>query len=81
MNREQDDLRWQAMEQAPTLEEYVIVSQERREVTVYRRAQGWRGETYTAGDAVVELTSVQHSLSLAAIYEDVIFRPRVREED
>lgn len=68
-------------EQAPTLEEYVIVSQERREVTIYRRAQGWRGETYTAEDAVLPLTSVRHSLPLAAIYEDVVFLPRVREEE
>jgi len=60
-------------EQAATLEEYVIVAQERREVTVYRRAEGWRGETHPAANATVEFRSLKQSLTLTEIYEDVKF--------
>ena len=57
--------------QAPTLEEYVLVAQERREVTVFRRATGWQGEVFTDESAQVELRSVAHTLSVREIYEDV----------
>lgn len=60
-------------EQTPTLEEYAIVAQERRELTVYRRADGWRGETHTAAASVVEFRSIKQTLTLAEIYEDVAF--------
>jgi Uma2 family endonuclease len=56
---------------AQTLEEYVVVSQERREVTIFRRAQGWGGETHTAPEARVEFLSLKQALSLAEIYEGV----------
>ncbi|MBI5770098.1 MAG: Uma2 family endonuclease [Verrucomicrobia bacterium] len=57
--------------QSPTLEEYILVTQDRREVIIFRRATGWEGETYTAAEAVIELRSVKQALSLAEIYEDV----------
>lgn len=57
--------------QMPTLEEYILVAQERREVTVFRRATGWQGEIYTAPEAVVEFRSVTQSTTVAEIYEDV----------
>lgn len=60
-------------EQTPTLGEYVMVAQERREVTVYRQADGWRGETITAADGLVEFRSIKQSLTVAEIYEDVAF--------
>lgn len=60
-------------EQTATLEEYAIVAQDRREMTVYRRANGWRGETYPAADATVEFRSIKQTLTLAEIYEDVAF--------
>ena len=60
-------------EQGPTLEEYVLVAQNQREVTIYRRRDGWRPEICSAEDAVVELRSVKQSLTLAEIYEDVDF--------
>ncbi|MEO5959017.1 MAG: Uma2 family endonuclease, partial [Opitutaceae bacterium] len=55
-----------------TLEEYVLVAQERREVTIFRRATGWQGEVFTAPAAVVEFRSVKQAMTLAAIYEDVL---------
>jgi Uma2 family endonuclease len=60
---------------ARTLEEYVLVAQDRREVTIFRRATGWQGEIFTAPEAVVEFRSVQQSLTLAEIYETVFSAP------
>ena len=60
--------------QMPTLEEYVIVAQERREVTVFRRANNWVAETFTAADAAIDLRSVKQALTLGEIYEDVSFQ-------
>jgi len=60
-------------EQAPTLEEYVIVAQNRFEVTIYRRGDGWRGEVHTNEGARVELRSIKQTLTLAEIYEAVDF--------
>lgn len=57
--------------QTPSLEEYAIVAQERREVTIFRRADGWRGETFSAPESVVEFRSVRQSMTVAGIYEDV----------
>ena len=57
--------------QVPTLHEYILVAQDRREVTIFRRATGWQGEIYTAPEAVVEFRSVTQSLTVAEIYEDV----------
>ena len=58
--------------ESPTLEEYVIVAQDRREVTNFRRAAVWQGETFTAPDATVEFSSVKHSMTVAEIYENVV---------
>jgi Uma2 family endonuclease len=55
----------------PTLEESVLVAQERREVTFFRRATGWQGEIFTAPESLIEFRSVKQAMTLAAIYEDV----------
>lgn len=57
--------------QLPALEEYVLVAQEKREVTIFRRATGWEGEIYTAPEAVVPFRSVAQAMTVAEIYEDV----------
>lgn len=57
--------------QVPSMEEYVLVARDRREVTIFRRATGWQGETYTAPEAVVEFRSVKQSMTVAEIYEDM----------
>ena len=62
-------------QQTPTLEEYVIVAQERREVTVFRRADGWRPEVISAPESVVEFRSIKQTMTVAEIYEDVVFAP------
>jgi len=56
---------------ATTLEEYVLVAQDRREVTIFRRATGWQSEVYAEPAARVELRSIDQTLALAAIYDGV----------
>jgi Uma2 family endonuclease len=57
--------------QVQTLEEYILVAQDRREVTVFRRATGWVGEIFTDPASVVEFLSVKQAMTLAEIYDDV----------
>ena len=59
-----------------TLQEYVLVSSEAKVVEVFRRtASGdWLFVAYGEGDSI-ELTSVGVAVSLADIYEDVVFAP------
>lgn len=51
-------------------QEYVLVAQDKSEVTLHRRANDWKPEVISAGSAL-ELRSVEFSLPLAAIYEGV----------
>ena len=57
--------------QVQTLEDYVLVAQDRREVTIFRRATGWQGEIFTAPESLIEFRSVKQAMTVAAIYEDV----------
>ena len=62
--------KWFAYRQLDSLQEYVLVDQERQWVEVFRRHEGgWMQEIAAAGESVT-LTSVGLALSLAAIYED-----------
>lgn len=54
-----------------SLEEYVLVAQESREVIVARRAHDWRKEAITASDANVPFASLNLTLPMHVIYEDV----------
>src|SRR5947207_4620098 len=54
-----------------TLEEYVLVAQDRREVTVFRRSQQWRPERLTEPQQALELASISFAVPLAEIYERV----------
>jgi len=55
----------------PSLDELVFVAEHRREVRVLRRASGWRNETFSSPDALVEFQSVRQVMTLAQIYEGV----------
>jgi Uma2 family endonuclease len=58
-----------------SLEELVIVSQETRQVSIWRReGDGWSEQTVT-GSAVAELTSIGCRLSLDEIYRDPLAPP------
>jgi Uma2 family endonuclease len=54
-----------------SLEEYVLVAQETKEVTVSRRANQWRKEVISGLEATVKLASLDFTLPLQAIYEGV----------
>lgn len=54
-----------------SLEEYVLVAQDPREVTVFRRAKHWKAEQISGVRAALTLESLGVKLSLAAIYEGV----------
>jgi len=55
----------------PTLEEYVLVAQDRVDVTLHRRADGWQPAGFTALTESVRLESVGLSLTVADIYRRV----------
>jgi len=56
-----------------SLDEYVVASQTRPEVTIYRRADYWRPDVAVGLRAVVEFRSFGLSVPLAEIYEGVVF--------
>ena len=52
----------------PSLEEYVLLAQDDYEVTVQRRADNWRPQSYCGPQAQVEFRSIGLSVPLAQIY-------------
>lgn len=54
-----------------SLEEYVLVAQDTKEVTVRRRANDWRKEVVTGLPAPATFASLGCAVPLAAIYEGV----------
>ena len=65
----------------PSMEEYVIASQKRAELTIYRRAARWLPEIVSGMSAVAELRSLGVSVPLTAIYEDTIRGPTPSADD
>jgi Uma2 family endonuclease len=55
-----------------TLEEYVIVAQDRPDTTIFRRANKWQPEAVTGLGQRVYMKSIDLTLSLAEIYEGVL---------
>jgi len=55
----------------PSVEEYMLVAQRSLEVIIFRRSDNWNPTVLTAPDDVVELRSVEVSMSLEEIYEGV----------
>jgi len=62
--------RW-SYQQIETLEEYVLVAQDRMEVSVFRRANGWKPEVFNKLDQSLALASLEFSLPLSGVYEGV----------
>lgn len=52
-----------------SLQEYLLVAQDERHVTVYRRRNGWRAEYVTEG--AIPLDCLDEPLAMEAIYADV----------
>ena len=57
--------------QIETLEEYVLVAQDKMEVTVFRRAQKWQPEIGQKPDESLQVNSVTFTLPLNLVYEGV----------
>jgi Uma2 family endonuclease len=68
------DLREKAMtyRRIASLEEYVVLAQDDHQVTVHRRVEKWRPQSYSGPQAKVEFRSIGLSLSLAQIYEGTL---------
>ena len=58
-----------------TLEEYLIVAQDRLEVTLFRRTANWQPEMTTRLEDSIIFRSIGLTLPLSAIYEGVIPSP------
>ncbi len=58
-----------------TVEEYVLVAQDRPYVEVQRRADNWQPTAVTSLDATAEFQSIGLSLPLTQIYEDTHVSP------
>jgi Uma2 family endonuclease len=54
-----------------SLEEYVLVAQNAREVTVFRRTQDWKADKFVGAAAKVLLRSLKASIPMKAIYEGI----------
>lgn len=59
--------------QIESLEEFVLASQDKMEVTIFRRAQGWKPEILRQPDQSLALASLNFSMRLQANYEGVEF--------
>ena len=54
-----------------TLREYLLVEQERKRLTVFRKETGWKPEYHEGDAAVLRLESIGLELPLSEVYEDV----------
>ena len=57
--------------QIETLEEYVLVAQDRTEVTLFRRVNNWKPVVLSQPDQTFHLPSLAFKLPLSAVYEAV----------
>jgi len=55
----------------PTLEVYILVSQDEQHIEVYRRSMGWKQERFSAGQTI-KLEQLDLELPVASIYEGVL---------
>jgi Uma2 family endonuclease len=65
----------------PSMDEYVIASQKRTELIIYRRAAHWLPEIVSGLRAIAEFRSLGVSVALAEIYEDVFREPAASGDD
>jgi Uma2 family endonuclease len=65
------DRRVKAIEYAavPSIMAYVLLEQDRPEIVVRRRSNGWEAESLTGGDAILELPEIGVSIPLAFIHD------------
>jgi len=54
----------------PSVQEYMLIGSEEKEIVVYRRENNWRPYHYNEGD-IVELTSLGVSFPFDAVYRRI----------
>jgi len=57
--------------QIETLEEYVLVAQDKMEVTIFHRTNNWQPEILRQPEQQLHLASLEFSLPLSSVYEGV----------
>jgi len=55
----------------PTLEVYILVSQDEQYIEVYRRSTGWKQERFSAGQ-LIKLEQLDLELPVESVYEGVL---------
>lgn len=55
-----------------SLQEYVLVEQEKMHVTLFQQKNNWKPENLLEPQSVLSLSSIDFSMKLANIYEDVL---------
>ena len=68
IDRQEKFLAYRSLE---SLQEYILVSQDRREVTVARKRDNWQSVRLTGGDFELELSCTDQLLGSARIYRNV----------
>jgi Uma2 family endonuclease len=58
-----------------TLETYILVAQDRMEVTVFRKSADWQPEILRAPTDLLRLPHLEFQVALSAIYEGLSHRP------
>jgi len=58
-----------------TLEAYILVAQDRMEVTVFRKSADWQPEILRAPTDLLQLPHLDFQVALSAIYEGLSHRP------
>ena len=58
-----------------TLEAYILVAQDRMEVTVFRKSADWQPEILRAPTDLLQLPHLDFEVALSAIYEGLSHRP------
>ena len=61
----------------PSLQEYILIEQDKCEIEVFRRSQHWASTYYVLGDSIT-LESIDVTLSVAEIYESIENEDTVR---
>jgi Uma2 family endonuclease len=57
--------------QIESLKDYVLIAQDKVDVTLHSRANGWQPEVLTKADQQLRFSSLDFGLTLSAIYEGV----------
>jgi Uma2 family endonuclease len=74
--------KFQEYRNIPTLQEYVLISCDRKSVEVFRRSEGrvWLYESYEADD-VLTFASVEFECAIATLYEGIALNEVIEPED